>query len=367
MLDRVPSVVVLNLHKRYTGVSATVRTLLPFQRRDLEIGLVDTGRLDLKGTITFWRAMLSGFRKPEGTQYRVLHARRDVEMIAGIVMRDVLRQKWRLVFTSTKRWRPNVFLRTLMNRMDAVIATSAHHARLLDWYSDIIPHGVDTDFFAPRGADATEPRPQPMPARYVIATLGRIRYLKGTDLFVDAMIDLLPRFPDFAAVIAGQCRPKDNTFLKGLTERIDAAGLSERIVFVDELDRVEAMRLYQNASLCVAASRMEGFGLTPLEAFACGVPAVTSTAGVWPYIVDDSVGAIFQSGDLEDLKAKLVPLLQNPQQLRVLGAQARHRAVAMHSVGTEASRINEIYRRLMEGDVPPRLKTDPDASVETLV
>ncbi len=366
MPDHVPNVVVLNLHKRYTGVSATVRTLLPIQRRDLEIALIDTGRLGLKGTTTFWRVMLSGFRKPEGTRYRVLHARRDVEMIAGILMRDVLRQKRRLVFTSTKRWRPNLFLRTLMNRMDAVIATSAHHARCLDWYSEIIPHGVDTGFFAPRGIDSTEPHAQPVSAKYVIATLGRIRYMKGTDLFVDAMVDLLPRFPDFAAVIAGQCRPKDKAFLKGLRERINAAGMSDRIVFVGELDPVEAMRLYQGASLCVAASRLEGFGLTPLEAFACGVPVVTSTAGVWPYIIDDSVGAIFRSGDLDDFKAKLVPFLQNPEQLRVLGTQARHRAVAMHSVDTEASRVNEIYRRLMEGDIPPRRKADPDAYVETL-
>ena len=367
MPDRVPDAVVLNLHKRYTGVSATVRSLLPIQRRDLEIALVDTGRLGLEGTRTFSRVMLGGFRKPDRTRYRILHARRDVEMIAGIVMRDVLRQKWRLVFTSTKRHRPNPFLRTLMNRMDAVIATSAHHARLLDWYSDIIPHGVDTGFFAPPDVNGTEPLPKPRPGKHVIVTLGRIRYLKGTDLFVAAMVDLLPRFPDFAAVIAGQCRPRDRTFLKDLRERIDAARLSDRIVFVGELDRVDAKRLYQGASLCIAASRTEGFGLTPLEAFACGVPVVASTAGVWPYVIDDSVGGIFRSGSLDDLKMKLLPILQRPERLPVLGAQARQRAVALHSVDLEASRINEIYRRLMEGDVLPRRKADPDASVETLV
>ena len=87
MKSTFPNVVVANLHKRFTGISATVRALLPIQRRDLEIGLIDTGKLDLGGTIKLARIASKGFAKPAKAEFRVWHARRDIDMIVGILPR----------------------------------------------------------------------------------------------------------------------------------------------------------------------------------------------------------------------------------------------------------------------------------------
>ena len=73
-------------------------------------------------------------------------------------------------------------------------------------------------------------------------------------------------------------------------------------------------------SLVVAASRTEGFGLTPMEAMASGAPVVTSGAGFWPELIKPGVnGTQFATGDVEDLKKVLRPLLAEPKSLTDLG------------------------------------------------
>ena len=359
MSSRIPNVIALNLHKRFTGISATVRTLVPIQRRELEIGLVDSGGLNVDGKTGLVQVALQGFRKPADAEFRVWHARRDIDMIVGIVLRDLFRQKWRLIFTSAARKRPGRVLNSLIRRMDAVIATSKRSAGFLDWHSVVIPHGVDTGFFCPE-ADATD-GDRNLGRECAVATAGRVRRSKGTNLFVDAMIRLLPRHPRCRAYVIGECRPEHAEFQRSLLLRIEEAGLADRIRFVGQVGRDEMKSWYRKADLFVAPSRSEGFGLTVLEAFACGTPAVAASMGAWPWIVREGTGSIFETGSLDDLAAKLDPLLSDPGTLAEMGRNARAHAVECHSVESEANAINALYKRLMKGEILPRLESSGTA------
>ena len=64
------------------------------------------------------------------------------------------------------------------------------------------------------------------PGRYAIGCFGRVRAQKGTDVFVEAMCRLLPRYPDFTAVIVGAVVPEQQGFANGLKKQIEAAGLA---------------------------------------------------------------------------------------------------------------------------------------------
>ncbi len=77
-----------------------------------------------------------------------------------------------------------------------------------------------------------------LPGRHLIGCFGRIRHQKGTDLFVDAMIALLPRYPDWTAILCGRITPEHAAFGDELKARIAAAGLSERILFLGEVEDV---------------------------------------------------------------------------------------------------------------------------------
>ena len=126
------------------------------------------------------------------------------------------------------------------------------------------------------------------------------------------------------------------------------AGLAERIVFLGDLDRETVRSCYRRLLLCVAASRTEGFGLTPLEAMACGRAVLVSGAGVWPQLVDPQVGASFQTGSVDSLVMALRDLLRDPQLLWQMGINGRQRSLQCHSLQGEATQINQLYGRLMD-------------------
>ncbi|MDA9670932.1 glycosyltransferase, partial [Paracoccaceae bacterium] len=118
-----------------------------------------------------------------------------------------------------------------------------------------------------------------MLGEYGIISVGRIRPEKGTDLFVEAMIEALPKLPKAIAIIAGATKLKDVSFRKKLEARIKEAGLAERIKFLGEVPSHELPALLKGCRTLVALPRYEGFGLTPLEGMACGLPIVASKTG----------------------------------------------------------------------------------------
>ena len=339
-------IVVANIHRRYTGVSATVRALMPHLRAQRQVDLFDTGALQLGGDISFLTLLRRGWTQPSQGRYRIWHARRDVEILLGVFLRSLLRQPWKVVFTSAAPKRHGPVLRWIINRSDAIIATSAKAASFLDWHTLVIHHGVDTQWFCP----PKEPREQLLQrsglagqARYAIGQFGRIRYSKGTDLFVHALIQLLPKHPEFMAVISGLCQEEDQAYLDGLKGDIEKAGLTNRIVFLGDLTPEVIRNWYQTVSLVVAASRSEGFGLTPLEAMASGCPVVASYAGIWPEVVDEQVGSLFETGNLNDLVQKLRPYLIDPSVFLQKADQARDRAINKHSIAFEAQEVLKVY------------------------
>ena len=147
-----------------------------------------------------------------------------------------------------------------------MIATSARSGSYLDVPYEVVMHGIDLDVFHPPRTSEDAFAASGLPGRFAVGCFGRVRPQKGTDLFVDAMIQLLPHFPDWTAVIAGRVTVENRGFAQTLQDRIDKAGLSERIVFLGEVPDVKLW--FRRVALYVAPSRNEGFGLTPLEAMA---------------------------------------------------------------------------------------------------
>lgn len=338
-----PDVVVLNLHRRYTGVSATVKALLPRQRQTLAIGLWDQGNLELPDRLGLWALLRWGWTSPHKGPWRVWHARRDNELLLGLVLRSLLRQPWQVIFTSAAPKRPGWWLRQSIRCTDLVIATSPRSAGFLERCDAVIFHGVDCEQFQPAANREAALAEVGMEGLKCIASFGRIRPSKGTDLLVEALVALLPQFPGWVGVITGLCQRRDQAYLAALRRQIALAGLEQRIHFVGDLDPVDIRRWYQRASICVAASRREGFGLTPLEAMASGCVPVTSQAGAWPWIVRPEFGLIFENGDHLQLAAALRDLMSDEGRLQAMSAKARMVALQEFSIEEEAAQINSLY------------------------
>lgn len=288
---------------------------------------------------------------PAKRPFAIWHVRRNIEMLAGLFARDILRLPIRLLFTSAAKRRHSFIPRALIARMDAIVATTVAAARFVPHVAAVVPHGVDVDRFVPSQNRQRAWESSGFPGRYGIGIVGRIRPEKGTDLFVDAMLRVLPQRPDFTAIIIGRATPGDAAFERGLKAKIQAANLAERCVFVGEIPSDRMPSLTQGLSLLVAPPRYEGFGMTPLEAMASGAAVVASDTGAFAdMIVEGKTGHVVPVGDSESLIQAILAITNDPQQLTLMGQAARQHVVEHFALAREAAQIDQVYQRLWSGE-----------------
>lgn len=347
MADADVNLIVTDMHPRITGVGSTIRTLAPHIHSLEPMAVVSARHLAGIPSLSIFRAMATCLRQPIGKPFRIWHARRNKEMLLGLFVKYLLRGRLRLVMTSCALRRHSWFPRQLLASMDAIIATSPEAASYVDNVVATIPHGVDCDRFRPVEERTVAMKAFGIPGKYGISIVGRIRPEKGTDLFVEAMIRLLPKHPDFTACIAGKATIEHEAFRRQLTSRIEEAGLTDRFVWMGEVE-YERMPLFHSAmSLCVAPARYEGFGLVPLEAMACGVPVVASQTGCYRDVIQPGVnGNLVPCDNSDALAAAIGDLVQRPEALLVMGKAGRELVQQFYSAKLEASRIVDVYRKI---------------------
>ena len=337
-------VVATNFNWRQSGGTTAVVQLVPEQAKTLKIAALG---FDLPERVPRmrWRDVPKLFRRPANRPFRIYHCRRNNEMIVGLLLRDVLRAPLRLIFNSAGQRRHKPLTRWMLKRMDAVIATSERSGSFLDVPYTVVPHGTDFDHFHPARDSGDDYAATGLPGKYAVGCTGRIRHQKGTDLFVDAMLRLLPNYPDWTAVITGRTTSDNLAFERELKSSIAAAGLTQRIIFLGDVDDISVW--YRRFTLFVAPSRQEGFGLTPLEAMASQTAVVTSDAGSFPSMIQPGVnGAIVPAGDAEALTAAIEPYFREPDLAKEHGRAALEFVHANFSLAAEARRIRSVYDRL---------------------
>ncbi|MFN0113795.1 MAG: glycosyltransferase family 4 protein [Paracoccaceae bacterium] len=344
-----PDLIVTNLNRRFTGVSATAAAVAREQAKTLDLRLAGHPLPGLPEPVSLREAIrLSRHPKP-GRAFTIWHVRRNPEMQAAIIARDVLRLPIRIVFTSAAQRRHSAWPRWLISRMDRVIATTDEAAGFLKHVAAVIPHGVDTGTFRPATDRRAAWAASGFPGTAGIATVGRIRPEKGTDRFVDSAIRTLPGLPGVTALAIGQARGRDAGFLDRLRQRVAAAGLADRILFPGELPPERLAALLPGLSLLVALPRYEGYGVTPLEAMACAVPVVATEAGHFRAFVGQGEAGLIVEPD--EAAGAVRALLADPARIETLGRSARRRVEAGFSVTGEAAAIGRVYEALWSGDL----------------
>jgi mannosyltransferase len=337
-------VIIPNLHWRYSGVTATSRMVAPRLARLLPAAWL--GRDGPKGIPRLNFGDLLRLRNLPAKRARIWHARRNNEMIIGLLLK-ALGWPLTLIFTSAAQRQHTWISRWLMARMDGIIATSQAAASYLARPAQVIHHGVDTELYHPPADRTALFAATGLPGKYGIGCFGRLREQKGTDVFVDAMCALLPRYPEFTAVIIGAVTPDQQIFVRGLRVRVEAAGLTERVRFLGELPIAEVPLWYQRITIYAFTSRHEGFGLTLLEAMAAGNALVAARAGAASQVVIDGLtGILVPPGDVQALAAALELLMRDPTQAEAFGHRARDRAADDFGIDSEAKAIASFYEKV---------------------
>ena len=346
-------VVVANLKRRFTGVTSTVLALLPAQSKRIKVAALGPNLPRHWPRITWTGLLRHGWRPPPERASRIWHARRNIEMSTGFFLRSVLRMPLKLVFTSAAQRRRGIWMRFLISRMDAVIAASPEAASYLSVPNEVVLHGVDTARYRPAADRDSEWAATGLPGRFGIGIFGRVRAQKGTDRFVDVLCRLLPRNPDFTAVIVGAVTRDQQAFAENLRSKIAAAGLSERILFLGEVPADETPAWLRRVTVVVCPQTWEGFGLVPLEAMASGTALVATRVGAARHlVVDGETGHLVDRDDMTTLAARIESLMEDPAAANAMGRRGRIHVERKFSIEREAAGIQAVYERLWGVEAP---------------
>jgi mannosyltransferase len=346
-----PDLFVTNLNPRFTGVSATAANVIRQQVKTHDLRLVGHPLPGCPDPISVAEARHLSRSAPPERPFAIWHVRRNPEMRMAIWARDILRLPIRIVFTSAAQRRHSAYPRWLISRMNAVIATTEKAAEFVPHVRAVVPHGVDTDLFTPSPDRAADWAKQGFGGIRGIATVGRVRPEKGTDLFVAAMLRALPDLPGTVAVVLGRAAREHQGFLKALQDQVAQAGLSERILFPGEIHAETLPGLMRSLSLIVQLPRYEGYGMVPLEGMASGVPFVASLAGYYPsFSAQGRSGMIVKQESAEEAAAAALRILNNAEHHAEMAIAARDVACESFSAAREAAGIEAVYEQLWRGE-----------------
>jgi glycosyltransferase involved in cell wall biosynthesis len=242
--------------------------------------------------------------------------------------------------------------RGLCADVDHVVATCSDEVfelRRLGLSSDrvsIVPCGVDTAVFTPRGPVARRSgRPR-------LLVLGRLVERKGQEDAVRA----LAAVPDAELVVVGG-PPVDELDddpevqrLRGIAAEL---GVGDRLVFAGAVPRADVPGWIRSADVVLAVPWYEPFGITPLEAMACGRPVVaTAVGGLVDTVVDGGTGVLVPPRDPAALGEALAALLADDERRVAYGAAGVKRARERYRWSRVVADTDAVYRSVLTARSP---------------
>jgi len=273
------------------------------------------------------RPVIYATRWKEGLVPALLSPVLGLQVIVAAHGNDVIKKK-----SAYRRW----LFRHTYNRSRAAVAVSRYTAQaLIDSGVQpsrvvFIPNGVDTDRFQPRKRSAGLIERYGLQGCKVLLTLARLVPRKGQDQVIAALPAISREVPRVVYLIAG--RGRDESRLRDLARSL---GVEDRVIFAGFVDPEELVDHYNLADVYLMPSReiadtgsVEGFGITFLEANACGIPVIGGRSGGIPdAIVDGQTGLLVDPLDQEQIAEAIIRLLTDEGLARRLGAQGRRRVL----------------------------------------
>jgi glycosyltransferase involved in cell wall biosynthesis len=238
--------------------------------------------------------------------------------------------------------------------VDHLIATCADEVRELRRMNaetsslSVVPCGVDLDLFHPWGPAA--PRHDRRRPRLMV--IGRLVKRKG----VAEVIEALRSVPAAELVIAGGPVAEhldSNAEMRRLRSVAVAHGVADRVTFLGQVGRADLPALIRSADAVISVPLYEPFGMVPLEAMACGVPAVVSAVGgLRESVVDGVTGLHVPPGEPRVLARTLARLLDDPDLMSRLGRNGVRRVRAHYSWPSVAAATAAVYREVIATSAP---------------
>ncbi len=257
-------------------------------------------------------------------QIDLIHAQTRVTQVMGSVLSRLTGKP--MITTCHGFFRPRLFRRLLSCWGQGVIAISrpVKEHLLNDFKVDatrihLVPNGIDLSQFEFTTPLLRQVKRQQwrITADPMIGIIARLSTVKGIDVLLKAMPEVLRFFPKAQLMIVGE--GPEGERLKAMAFDL---GLGEHVRFDPIVNRTsDVLPLF---NIFVMPSLQEGLGLSVMEAQAAGIPVVVSNVGGLPDLVSEGqTGLLVNSGDAASLAGGIVRMLKDPIEARRMAQQAR--------------------------------------------
>ncbi len=179
----------------------------------------------------------------------------------------------------------------------------------------------------------------------LVLFLGRINFKKGLDLLIPAFDVLQRKIPDVRLAIVG---PENDDYGQKVRDWVSERGLIDAVCFVEHLDGVAVLQAYVDADVFVLPSYTENFGMTVVEAMACGLPVVISDQVNIHTEVEESGAGLVTRCNAAEVTEALDALLRDAPRRQVMGAAGRAFAQQQYNWDRIVVRLTEEYKAAIE-------------------
>ncbi len=241
----------------------------------------------------------------------------------------------------------STFGRTVIKNSSRVIAVGAYESKQFSEFGvpiekiAIVPNGIDVHEFErlpPYGA--FRERCGISDDSRMILFLGRLARIKGVDILIRAHAELAMTDQNVFLVIAGP----DDGFLRGIIDLINRLGLRRSVKIVGPLYGDEKLSAIVDSDVCVMPSRYEIWGMSALEALACGKPVVASAVGGLAELISNGQNGLLVSPEnVGQLAGSIRYLLANLEEAKKMGENGKKMVRELYSINTTTQRIERLY------------------------
>lgn len=218
---------------------------------------------------------------------------------------------------------------------------------------DIVPCGFDPDEFWPVTLDARQFLKLDR-NEFIVLQLGRMVPRKGVDNVIRAVAIMLHQYqiPVRLLIVGGndeQPDPVATPELGRLMALAAALGVEQAVTFTGQRRREQLRYYYSAANVFVTTPWYEPFGITPVEAMACGTPVIgTAVGGIKTTVVDGETGYLVPPNDPDTLAERLAWLYRHPHLAQRLGWAGMRRAYQHYTWSNVAGQLVDVYENVLE-------------------
>lgn len=193
----------------------------------------------------------------------------------------------------------------------------------------------------------------------IILQLGRLVPRKGIDNVIMSLAHLSKSRNDVRLVIVGgehedPERNHADPEVQRLWSIAQEQGVSSQVIFVGRRNREMLRYYYSAANVFVTTPWYEPFGITPIEAMACGVPVVGACVGGIKYSIEDGkTGFLVDPKRPEELAWKLELMLRSEEMRAAMGKEGANRAHRLFTWALIADQLKVVYEEVIAGAVHP--------------